>query len=286
VWWIDRALTLEREVACDDRVIDLTGSARKYASCLLRLATVRGGTLLPVVAPGATLGRSQLSRRIGRLLDKRRASAAGRLVPDAAVTTGVLLALTGAILSVGPVVSFARPPLPTPIAPRDGNPIARDISFADSVVEFRPPSIPGTRIAPAAPERRPHGIEQEGQGTMNEDSSVGRWQGGPAAPLDAGPGHVAVARDFNRPEAGGPPLPSSAVWAVSPVAGAFPTGLSDTQDPLSPGVESVPPDPTQSPPLWRAAADAGVAVGTGSRKAAVATAGFFSRFGKSIARSF
>jgi hypothetical protein len=33
-------------------------------------------------------------------------------------------------------------------------------------------------------------------------------------------------------------------------------------------------------------ADAGVSVGRGSQKAAVATAGFFSRLGKSIARSF
>ena len=37
---------------------------------------------------------------------------------------------------------------------------------------------------------------------------------------------------------------------------------------------------------WNAAADAGVNVGRGSQKAAVATAGFFSRLGKSIARSF
>jgi hypothetical protein len=37
---------------------------------------------------------------------------------------------------------------------------------------------------------------------------------------------------------------------------------------------------------WSAAADAGVAVGRGSRSAGVATAGFFSRVGKKIAGSF
>jgi hypothetical protein len=37
---------------------------------------------------------------------------------------------------------------------------------------------------------------------------------------------------------------------------------------------------------WSLAADAGVAIGTGSRIAAVKTAGFFSRFGKSVASSF
>jgi hypothetical protein len=40
------------------------------------------------------------------------------------------------------------------------------------------------------------------------------------------------------------------------------------------------------PTPWGAAADAGVAIGRGSQKAAVSTAGFFSRFGKKIASSF
>jgi hypothetical protein len=37
---------------------------------------------------------------------------------------------------------------------------------------------------------------------------------------------------------------------------------------------------------WGAAADAGVTVGRGSQKAAVATAGFFTRLGKSMAGAF
>jgi hypothetical protein len=43
---------------------------------------------------------------------------------------------------------------------------------------------------------------------------------------------------------------------------------------------------TQGTTPWRAAADAGTSVGRGSQKAAVATAGFFSRLGKSIAGAF
>jgi hypothetical protein len=41
-----------------------------------------------------------------------------------------------------------------------------------------------------------------------------------------------------------------------------------------------------SPTIWGAAADAGVTVGKGSQKAAVATAGFFTRLGKSITGVF
>jgi hypothetical protein len=51
-----------------------------------------------------------------------------------------------------------------------------------------------------------------------------------------------------------------------------------------------PPQPSPDSQLpsspWDAVADAGVAVSDGSRKAAAASARFFSRFGKSVARSF
>ena len=44
--------------------------------------------------------------------------------------------------------------------------------------------------------------------------------------------------------------------------------------------------PTNGPTLWGAAADVGVTVGKGSQKAAVATAGFFTRLSKSISGVF
>jgi beta-lactamase regulating signal transducer with metallopeptidase domain len=40
VWWLERRLTLEREVACDHVVVRVTGSAKEYAACLLTLATL------------------------------------------------------------------------------------------------------------------------------------------------------------------------------------------------------------------------------------------------------
>ena len=41
VRWITRQMDLEREVACDDFVVEATGQARQYASCL----TPNGGAL-------------------------------------------------------------------------------------------------------------------------------------------------------------------------------------------------------------------------------------------------
>jgi len=85
--------------------------------------------------------------------------------------------------------------------------------------------------------------------------------------------------------------PSPALTNLRTAASVAPLGT------MASGVAGVPP-PSPSvrvpvdarkpggPTPWSLAADAGVAIGTGSRIAAVKTAGFFSRFGKSVASSF
>lgn len=71
VWWIERKVALEREMACDDVVLAETGSPRLYAECLTRLAEkslVRRSTALAQAA----LGRiRQISTRIQRILDSQ-----------------------------------------------------------------------------------------------------------------------------------------------------------------------------------------------------------------------
>ncbi|HEX3466075.1 MAG TPA: M56 family metallopeptidase [Candidatus Elarobacter sp.] len=63
LWILGRALDLERELASDERAAGTTG-ARRYAACLLRLATDRGADLL---AP-AFARRSHVAIRVERLL--------------------------------------------------------------------------------------------------------------------------------------------------------------------------------------------------------------------------
>lgn len=67
---IGRKLNLEREVACDDWVITLTGRRRHYATCLARLIEMKVGA--QVLAPGVLFGRRQASRRVELLLDQKR----------------------------------------------------------------------------------------------------------------------------------------------------------------------------------------------------------------------
>ena len=71
VWWLGRALTLEREVACDDLVLAQTrNSPQRYARSLVRLVEQTGRQTRLRLAPGAIVSRPQLTRRIVRLLDR------------------------------------------------------------------------------------------------------------------------------------------------------------------------------------------------------------------------
>jgi len=78
VWWIEKRVSLEREMACDDAVIEQTASPRAYAECLTHLAEK---TLIQrsVALAQAALGRiRQTSLRIAQILDGKRSSGAGR----------------------------------------------------------------------------------------------------------------------------------------------------------------------------------------------------------------
>jgi beta-lactamase regulating signal transducer with metallopeptidase domain len=71
VHWISRWLSLEREIACDDWVINQGGRPRTYALLLADLAgRIRGPSAL--LAPGVSANKSQLQQRITMILDTRR----------------------------------------------------------------------------------------------------------------------------------------------------------------------------------------------------------------------
>ncbi len=64
VWWISRQLSLEREIACDDWVLQHARRPRAYALLLADLAARFQGCP-PLLAPGALTNNSQLKQRIG-----------------------------------------------------------------------------------------------------------------------------------------------------------------------------------------------------------------------------
>jgi beta-lactamase regulating signal transducer with metallopeptidase domain len=67
VWWIGRALRLEREIACDDSVVRATGAPIRYAGCLAKLVELN--SCPPVsLSPGAVGDGRDLFQRVERLL--------------------------------------------------------------------------------------------------------------------------------------------------------------------------------------------------------------------------
>ena len=69
VWWIEKKISLEREMACDDAVLAESGSPRAYAACLVHLAeksVVRRSLALAQAAVGRL---RQTSLRVAQILD-------------------------------------------------------------------------------------------------------------------------------------------------------------------------------------------------------------------------
>jgi beta-lactamase regulating signal transducer with metallopeptidase domain len=66
VYMIGRQLTLEREIACDDRVIAATGKPLTYAWCLTRLVEATALTRQALPTLGALSTRRQFAIQIGR----------------------------------------------------------------------------------------------------------------------------------------------------------------------------------------------------------------------------
>ncbi|MGZ4877328.1 MAG: M56 family metallopeptidase [Candidatus Angelobacter sp.] len=72
VWWIERRLSLDREMACDDAVLAHSGSPRGYAECLARVAE-RSFLRRQLALAQAAVGRvRQLTERVTLILDPDR----------------------------------------------------------------------------------------------------------------------------------------------------------------------------------------------------------------------
>jgi beta-lactamase regulating signal transducer with metallopeptidase domain len=110
VWWIEKKLALEREMACDDLVLAQTASPRAYAECLVSLAeTMAEKSLLRrgLALAQAAVGRIQhMSLRVAQILDEKRPGATRVWRPAPILLAGITLA--GAMVFSGAprLVSF------------------------------------------------------------------------------------------------------------------------------------------------------------------------------------
>lgn len=98
VWWLERKVSLDREMACDDAVLARTQSPRVYAELLARMAE-KSFLRRQIELAQAVVGRlRQLSTRVARILDPRRPVSSGLWRP-AAPGVVVLAIISGAGLS-------------------------------------------------------------------------------------------------------------------------------------------------------------------------------------------
>jgi hypothetical protein len=277
-WWLERQLEFEREAACDDIAVSVTGSAKGYATCLATLAALPAARLRSVAAI-AVASPCRLRGRIVRILTAPCVAAAR---PWRAITIGgggALLACTVVVADLQ-LVASAMTSVASPVAyPLRSEPVVRDLQVAAR-------SAQRTELGPSSVvERRRGPARQQGSPTHE-----------PLTRVDKTKAINHPSTSTNHPStstAAVTPLPASAWPLGAPVSLPVATGPSEgpvqAAAETSPAAQIASTEPraaANSRAPWTRAADAGVNVGRVSQSAGTATAGFFSRFGKKIAGAF
>lgn len=123
--WVEHRLCLERELACDDRVLLSTGARKAYATCLTQLAEhsiLHRGITLALGALGDRQRQSELSTRVHRIL--RRPEQLLSRTATRVITATLLLGVSAASIALARsprLISFA-PTIPTSAIAQAENP--------------------------------------------------------------------------------------------------------------------------------------------------------------------
>jgi beta-lactamase regulating signal transducer with metallopeptidase domain len=260
-WWIERRLHVEREMACDEMTVAITGSPKSYAACLVKLAALRGSerTLLP--APAA-LGASGLRVRVTRILSHR-----------ALIAPVWARGIAAAIVTTLSVVSLAAG--------------AQRLVGVTVLLPFEVVGLPGIDVAATAPAAPPR-VTPQARPAQQPPRQPLVAAPPPVPPVDPAPVEAA-------------PVPESLLPSVppAPVESTEPQVTDEAAADIAAVPPQVPDIPAAPLPIataesgrspWAVAADTaadqGVAIGRTSKDAGMATAGFFSRFARRVAGAF
>ena len=145
MWFISRQMDVEREVACDDYVLQLTGAVRPYALCLTKMAEMTAWPHRALPAPGVFVTRKNISIRIERLLRTGRAISSSIAPNVAAVVVVALVAVFLVLRTMTPSIAFTLPePAIAPVPP-----IASVVSPKPKPAKLAVPKV--TAVQPVAP---------------------------------------------------------------------------------------------------------------------------------------
>jgi beta-lactamase regulating signal transducer with metallopeptidase domain len=264
-WWLDRQVHAEREAACDDLAVSVTGSAKAYAECLATLAARRSTRLQPLPAVGA-VAASGLRDRVLRILAPRSSVTGWRRWSLAG--TG----LVPCLLAVG----VARMPIVDAAAVAAEVQRLEDLAVGVATAADDAPELEPVPTEPPRPDSGERGVAPQGHFGTASTPVVSS----PPAPIQ-----VSTSVPADQVPTDEPALPLISSSPTIPLDA--PLGQPPAVIPMRPGAgATITPNHSEPPTLWGAAAEGGTAVGRGSQKAAVATAGFFTRVSKRIAGSF
>ena len=114
VIWIEKRLSLEREMACDDVVLAETGNPGAYAECLVKLAerTLAGRAL--TMAQAVISHARQTCLRLARILDVDRTTSASAFKPALGIST-ILAALCLVVVPHVPRLVVVENSVPSPV---------------------------------------------------------------------------------------------------------------------------------------------------------------------------
>jgi bla regulator protein blaR1 len=247
VFAIGRELNLEREVACDDWVVERTSAPREYARCLSDIAEQRFWSDHRPLALALVDTRRALIRRVHRLLDRQRSTSPRLSLRTAFVAVAVLTAM-GSHLRAFPLVREAVFPLVT-------------------AVESGFRSVDLAAFEPSA---------RASEASHGGDSRVSPSSIRPIA----GAVH-SVASERAEPSQSSASAPVNDVIIPTPsIEGS--RSFQGVHTALPPSVL----EQQQQPSPWQAFGVAGEQTGTAAKKMSVGLATAVSRAGTSIARSF
>jgi beta-lactamase regulating signal transducer with metallopeptidase domain len=148
VWWIEKRISVEREMACDDAVLAETANPRGYATCLVsllekslahRLAQRRWS-----MAQAAVHRAREASLRLAQILDKNRPAATRVWKPALAMVGAFSVVCLMALPHAPQFVAFDR----GVVASHSDHAYLAAVSQASSSLSLRP-SLPAAAVVPA-----------------------------------------------------------------------------------------------------------------------------------------
>ena len=144
--WVVKRIELDREIACDDWVVAVTGEARPYAASLTRLFELCSARRRQLLATGMADRASHLGERIEAILRSGRDFAPRVSLTGLAMGAAIVLGLVLVSAQAPHWVAFAQEPVSPQLAfaPQAPVPPVAPVAPAPAI-----PPIP--RVAPVAP---------------------------------------------------------------------------------------------------------------------------------------